>query len=99
MDDACCIFYKYDDSPRNGYNYHGMTCEASFELEDGGKNQCHIPLGLEILENGCHQPQADKAVEILGANLTKVPSTMADNAAKDVGDKIFQAHRRRRDFY
>ena len=28
-------------------------------------------------------------VSILGDNLTKVVSTMADNAAKDVGEKIF----------
>ena len=89
LDEACIIYYKYDDSPRNGYNYHGMTCEAVFKEVDGDSVQCHIPLGLEILANGCHQPQADMAVSVLGGNLPKVVSTMADNAAADVGEKIF----------
>ena len=66
-----------------------MTCEAVFKEVDGDSVQCHIPLGLEILANGCHQPQADMAVSVLGGNLPKVVSTMADNAAADVGEKIF----------
>jgi hypothetical protein len=38
---------------------------------------------------GIHQHQADKAVLILGEQLLKVPAVMSDNAAKDVGAKIF----------
>lgn len=91
LQEAAVIFYKYDDSPRNGYNYHGMNCEAVFVDEDGKREQRHIPLGLEVLPNGGHDLQAELAVKVLGENIVKVPSTMADNAAKDVGDKIFVA--------
>ena len=94
LDDASIIFYMHDDSPRNGYNYHGMTCAAVFPQTDGdgvAHVQHHVPLGLEILANGAHQPQADKGVEVLGSNLPKMVSTMADNAAKDVGDKMCTA--------
>ena len=51
LDEALIIYYKHGDSPRNGYNYHGMHSEAVFE-EGDERTQEHIPLGLEILPNG-----------------------------------------------
>ena len=91
LQEAAIIFYKYDDSPRNGYNYHGMNCEAVFVNDDGTRRQEHVPIGLEMLPNGGHNLQAEAAVDVLGENIVKVAATMADNAAKDVGDKIFVA--------
>ena len=91
LQEAAIIFYKYDDSPRNGYNYHGMNCEAVFVDPDGTREQEHVPIGLEVLPNGGHKLQAQKAVQVLGDNIVKVAATMADNAAKDVGVKIFVA--------
>ena len=91
LQEAAIIFYKYDDSPRNGYNYHGMNSEAVFVGADGTRQQEHVPIGLEVLPNGRHDLQAEAAVDVLGENIVKVAATMADNAAKDVGDKIFVA--------
>jgi hypothetical protein len=94
LDEALIIYYKLDDSPRNKYNYHGMNSECLFEDDtDGGKRVTyHVPLGLEILKTGEHQPMADKASAVLDTNIVKVPAVMSDNAAKDVGVKIF-AHK------
>ncbi len=53
--------------------------------------QHNVPIGLEIRSNGAHQLQAEIGVAVLGNNLPKMVSTMADNAAKDVGDNMFAA--------
>ena len=68
-----------------------MNCEAVFVDPDGTREQEHVPIGLEALPNGGHKLQAQVAVQVLGDNIVKVAATMADNAAKDVGVKIFVA--------
>ena len=90
LDQALIIYYQHDDSPRNGFNYHGSTCEAIF-AEGSSRERHHIPLGLEILEGGEHRHHVTKGLELLGGNLVKMPSVMSDNAAKDVGAAMFLA--------
>ena len=89
LDEAAIIFYMYDDSPRNGYNYHGMNSEVIFKGDDGSTEKHDIPLGLEVLPDGKHIHQVQAGVKVLGKNIVKVPSTMSDNAARDVGSAIF----------
>jgi hypothetical protein len=90
LDQALIIYYQHDDSPRNGFNYHGSTCEAIFAESSFGERH-HIPLGLEILEGVEHSHHVTKGLELLGDNLVKMPSVMSDNAAKDIGAAIFLA--------
>jgi hypothetical protein len=54
LDEALIIYYKHDDSPRNGYSYHGANSEAVFEDGNGVRTKQHIPLALETLSNGEH---------------------------------------------
>ena len=89
LEDARIIYYKHDDSPRNGFSYHGMHSECVFE-DGSGRHQEHVPLGLELLEHGGHQLRADKGAEVLGDNISKIPAVMADNAAADVAEKLFE---------
>jgi hypothetical protein len=85
LDEALIIYYKLDDSPRNKYNYHGMNSECIFvDDSDGGKRTTY-----HVLKTGEHQPMAEKASTVLGTNIVKVPVVMTDNAAKDVGVKLF----------
>ena len=51
LDEALIIYYKHDDSPRNGFSYHGANSEGIF-VEDGERTKHHIPLVLEVLPNG-----------------------------------------------
>jgi hypothetical protein len=68
-----------------------MNSESVFidDTKGGERTKYHVPLGLEILRTGEHQLMAEKASAVLGDNIAKVPAVMTDNAAKDVGVKMF----------
>ena len=91
LDTAVAIYYHHDDSPRQGYSWHGSSARAIYKDEDGSSIVRKVPLAISLLEDGCHTTMAEKGVEILGENLCKMCLVMSDAAALDVARHMYTA--------
>lgn len=72
-----------------GYSWHGASARAVFQDEDDNKIVRKVPLAIALLKNGLHKTMAEKGVEIMGDNLSKMCLVMSDAAALDVARHMY----------